>query len=85
MPKIIKTIFFTIILSIAVFVLIVATRDMFFKPMIHRITVIKGTDYLEGDDYGMETISISLKIIFPIILFISSVIVHKLMVKKNKP
>lgn len=85
MIRIIKTAFFTVILSIFIFILIIITKDIFFKPIIHWIMVIRGTDYYEGEDRGIETFSIALKVLFPIIFFISLAIVHKLMGKNNKP
>ena len=84
MTRVIKTILFTFILSIFIFILIIVTKDKFFKPIIHWIMVMKGTNYYVGEERGIETFLIAFQVIFPIIFFISLASVYKLMIKKNK-
>jgi riboflavin transporter FmnP len=81
--KTFKSIVGTFILGTIIFICIVATQSVFFKPLVKYIMEIRGTENLTGEEHGLETLSISFKIILPIVYIISFGIIYKTMSRLN--
>ena len=84
--KTIKAIILAFILSMVILICFIATQKWLFWTVMNWIMEISGRSNYEGEDRGIEVMSILLEIIFPIIYIIILVLVYKWMSEKsNKP